>query len=56
MGFFTGAKCDKCGQGIAFVGVSAEKYITKWVRSQGWTVGKQVLCPKCKRGNKNAKV
>lgn len=52
MGFVTGVMCDKC-RAVEYS--DREKTMPTWLltskaRRRGWTVGKKVLCPKCKRG------
>ncbi len=49
MAFFTGIRCDDCGDEAAWIGVCNKKYIIMWARKNGWTVGKKCLCPQCKK-------
>ncbi len=41
------AECDRCGRTESFSHVG-KTYIKKWLRSVGWSFGKQDLCPECK--------
>lgn len=46
---YSGIKCDKCGamlQNSTFVGTVLTR---KWEREDGWSVGKQDLCPVCRK-------
>lgn len=56
MGFGISFFCDKCGDGytIEYESIpSLHKYvIINRIRKTGFTVGKRILCPKCKRGGK----
>lgn len=55
---YSGYLCDKCGV-VEEYRRTSEEYLPKksslivFARRNGWSVGKQVLCPKCrKRGRK----
>ena len=52
MAYFSGVSCDKCGAKIGYMFVWAKKYLQKWARKEGWTIGKQCLCLKCKKVKK----
>lgn len=47
MSIVAGYVCDNCGRASLFKH-EAKKYILRWARRAGWTVGKRVLCPYCK--------
>lgn len=49
MGLETHIYCDKCGKGYAFYGNMGKVFATTLMRKKGWSVGKQWLCPDCKR-------
>lgn len=61
MSFMCGAICEKCGRVQAYSTVQGVVRLTKWLREDGWSVGKRnkeeyLLCPNCrskKRGEKN---
>lgn len=51
-----GCYCDKCGVGLEWTrnitDYRLEKYIIiRRMRECGYTIGKQILCPNCKRGS-----
>ncbi len=49
MSFFSGFACDECGVRHGLFGVYAASQLTAIARRGGWTVGKQHLCPKCRK-------
>ena len=55
MSVIAGCTCDKCNSMIYWPHVS--KYLViKWARNNGWSIGKQTLCQKCrakKKENRN---
>lgn len=48
MAFYCGCICDKCRTALTYEGVFPKYFLTDRARESGWTVGKRVLCPKCK--------
>ncbi len=55
--FFSGYYCDKCGTTIDYKRESnkwlpGKKHLVAWARKDGWSVGKRVLCPKCRNMKK----
>jgi hypothetical protein len=48
MGYFSGAHCDKCESNIFWDENITKKWLNWRLRRRGWTVGKQILCPKCR--------
>lgn len=58
MGLYSGYMCDKCGNSVSYgtAGVTeflpGKSSLIALARRDGWTVGKQVLCPTCKRKKK----
>lgn len=54
MGLYSGYCCDKCGAAAEYrrsanEWLPSKTYIITWARKSGWSVGKSVLCPECKR-------
>jgi len=53
MGFITGVQCDKCGKRMFWNVVWAKKYLVKFSREKGWSIGKEKIhCPECKNEKK----
>jgi hypothetical protein len=52
MAYFSGVSCDKCGAKIGYMSVWEKKHLQMWARKEGWTIGKQCLCSKCKKVKK----
>lgn len=52
MVMFSCVKCDKCGTVLPFHFVFSKGDLTRWSREKGWSIGKQELCPKCRRKRK----
>lgn len=52
MAYFTGVECDKCGNTLAWNAIWPKKWVEKWAREAGWTIGQKCLCPKCKQQKK----
>ncbi len=46
-----GIICDKCGDRLMWQHIS-KWLVVSWARGEGWSVGKQTLCPKCRRKHK----
>lgn len=56
---YSGYYCDKCGHAIEYKRsvhewLPSKTYLVSWARKDGWSIGKQVLCPAC-RGRKKDK-
>lgn len=54
---YTGYCCDNCETAVEYRRKSNEwlpskTYIVKWARKNGWSIGKKVLCPDCRKGSK----
>ena len=54
---FSGYKCDKCGKERLYYGNMDEMMESKtrliWhARKNGWSVGKKILCPECRKKRK----
>ncbi len=43
---YTDIECDRCGKSVRCHSRS-EKHAIAWAREDGWSIGKQVLCPEC---------
>lgn len=41
--------CDKCGKGVVYSKAMSKSAAIWLARERGWTVGKQWLCPDCRR-------
>lgn len=41
--------CDKCGDQIFFFVILGNTHAIRLARNNGWTMGKQHLCPKCNK-------
>lgn len=55
MPFIRGVQCDECGARAMYddTGRSITKNCLKdWLRENGWTFGKRILCPLCKTSKK----
>ena len=55
MGLETHIYCDKCGKGRAYYGAMSKGTATMLMRDKGWSVGKQWICPDCKRRKRKEK-
>lgn len=44
--------CDKCGIGIQFSSIEPKWFVIKKARDNGWSIGKQHLCPECRDGSR----
>lgn len=57
MPLVSGYECDKCGKYEMYIGndytIPSKIHLINLLRRDGWTYGKKVLCPKCKRGAKD---
>ncbi len=47
---YTEFGCDKCGKSLR-CHTCSEKHAIAWAREDGWSVGKEVLCPDCRPGH-----
>ncbi len=50
----SGYYCDKCGLAIDYRRTNNEwlpgkTHLVAWARKDGWSIGKNVLCPKCRK-------
>ena len=45
--------CENCGT-ADFYSLVPKSWITKWARVKGWSIGKQHLCPDCRKNKKSA--
>lgn len=60
--FYSGYFCDKCGDAIEYkratnAWLPSKTHLVAFAREEGWSVGKRVLCPKCRNmKNKNGTV
>lgn len=57
MGYEVHVYCDRCGQGYSYppnytVGITVARMTA---RDRGWTIGKQWLCPNCRKKKKIAR-
>lgn len=43
--------CENCGT-ADFYSLVPKSWITKWAREKGWSIGKQHLCPDCRKNKK----
>lgn len=55
--FFSGYFCDKCGTAIEYRRTSdkwlpSKTHLIAWARKDGWSIGKSVLCPRCRNGKR----
>lgn len=50
MGFYSGYRCDNCNNFTEYSVPLSITYARSYARKDGYTVGKRVLCPFCKRG------
>lgn len=53
--FQTSIFCDCCGNGFSFPDVVSKKVMVSVARKDGWSIGKQHLCPKCREMAKERK-
>lgn len=58
MGFLSGLQCDRCGARVMYHEESST--VPKWLlerrgRRNGWSSGKRVLCPRCRRETSNGR-
>ena len=44
------AGCDDCSEVVTYNNMSKMDFI-KIIRSDGWSVGKKILCPECNKKN-----
>lgn len=56
----SGCYCDKCGNGFSYdrnVGqwLPGKTTIIRWARKDGWSIGKQTLCPTCRKPRRSTK-
>lgn len=54
MAFYSGYYCDKCGVATEYRRTSdkwlpSKTHLVRWARESGWSIGKQVLCPNCRK-------
>lgn len=59
MGFFCGYKCDKCGDGYEYrsntdTWLPNKSNLVMFARNKGFSVGKKVLCSKCRQKKKQS--
>lgn len=52
---YSGYFCDKCGMDIEYRRetknwLPTKSYLINYARKAGWSVGKNILCPKCRKG------
>ena len=52
--FYSGYSCDKCGKAIEYrrepkEWLPSKVYLVEYARKNGWSVGKKVLCPDCRK-------
>lgn len=52
--FYSGYSCDKCGKAIEYrrepkEWLPSKIYLVEYARQNGWSVGKKVLCPECRK-------
>lgn len=50
---YSGYFCDKCGNSVVFSKTTDEwipskTHLVRIARKNGWSIGKRVLCPKCR--------
>lgn len=45
--------CENCVT-ADFYSLVPKSWITKWAREKGWSIGKQHLCPDCRKNKKSA--
>jgi len=46
-------ECDACGEGLLWRNYSISKTRMEYIaRRKGWSIGKQHLCPKCRKSRK----
>ena len=55
---YSGYFCDRCGKAVEYKRESCEwlpfkTHIIRWAREAGWTVGRKIICPKCKAEGKS---
>ena len=43
----SGGICDRCGRVVYSVCHMTKERTKKMLREDGWTIGKDMLCPKC---------
>lgn len=48
MAVYAVIECDRCGK-TSWYGHIGKTYILKWSRENGWSIGKQHLCPNCRK-------
>ena len=54
---YSGYSCDNCGVAGEYnksidEWLPSKKWLIKFARENGWSVGKQILCPRCKKRRK----
>lgn len=55
MGLYSGYVCDKCGNSVSYGTAGIPEFLPgkssliALARRDGWTVGKRVLCPSCRK-------
>ena len=57
---YSGYLCDKCGRATEYQRTSdkwlpGKTTLIRFARQDGWSIGKQVLCPSCKKRRKGEK-
>jgi arsenate reductase-like glutaredoxin family protein len=52
MAFYSGVQCDRCKNTLGWMANWAKKYVIRWARNEGWSFGKQALCPDCRKAKK----
>lgn len=54
MSVYTVIECDKCGEQDWYV-YTGKTHIIRWSREDGWSIGKQILCPSCRNAQRRIK-
>jgi len=55
MGLYSGISCDKCGYAKEWFSIIGGTHLKRWMREEGWSIGKQILCPNCRKARRNLK-
>lgn len=52
--FFSGYFCDKCGKAVEYrrqnnEWLPSKTHLVAYARNAGWSIGKEILCPECRK-------
>lgn len=46
---YSGIICDGCSLTLEWYGILTKRRVLAHAREKGWMIGKQALCPRCRR-------